>query len=42
MVTGLVVVRIHPSTALAVPTLLLFGIGWHFVYGEGDRRKRID
>lgn len=42
MVTGFVVVRIHPSTSLTVPTLLLLWLFGHFVYGEGGRRKWID
>jgi hypothetical protein len=34
-VTCFVVVHIYPSTSLAVPTLFLFGIGWHLYMGRG-------
>jgi hypothetical protein len=36
MVTGFVIIRIHPSTPLAVPTLFLLWLFGHFMIGTGQ------
>jgi hypothetical protein len=35
VITGLFLHRIHPTTPIAVPALLLFGVGWHFYDRNG-------
>jgi hypothetical protein len=35
MVTRLLLHRIHPTTPLTVPALLLFGLGWHLYDRNG-------